>query len=207
MTTRFSILLVGLALAFGCAAENVGEDSGASTRVTTDCTVEGFGTLPAGDEFDGSAVGLPDGFAEGTWVHLGPESAAPDDEDDEDEDCRGERRGHHMGRGRGHEHHRGEGRGHCDCDDDDDDTPPEPTRDRFEGEVEAVTCFINGSRVGTAEGSGTWNGDPGYTFELGVVDSGVTNDEYTFTVYDSTGGVVYSVNGFPDTGDLTVVDY
>lgn len=210
MTTRLSILL-GLALAVGCASEGVGDGAGAVT-VTTDCTLEGFGTLPAGDDFEGSAVGLPDGFAEGTWVHLGPETEVPDDEDDDDDDddddeCRGERRGHRMHRGRGHRHHRGEGRGHCRCDDDDDDDTPATTRDRFEGEVESVTCFINGSRVGTAEGNGTWNGDPGYTFELGVVDSGVSNDEYTFTVYDSSGGVVYSVNGFPDSGDLTVVDY
>ncbi len=209
MKTTVPSLLIALALgSWGCAADSVGDGSGA-VRVVTDCAVEGFGTLPAGDEFDGVGAGLPDGFAEGTWVHLGPETVVDDGDDDDDElpgeGCRGERRGHHEGRGEGHDRHQGRGLGHgCGCDD---DGEPETTRDRFEGTSESVTCFINGSRVGVVQGSGTWNGEAGYTFEVGVVDGGPTNDEYTFTVYDSSGGTVYTVNGFPDTGDLTVTEY
>jgi len=208
MKSLFPSLLIALALAgWGCAADSVGDGSGAS-RATTDCAVGGFGTLPAGDEFDGAATGLPDGFADGTWVHLGPETIVDGGDDDGDdlpgEGCRGERRGHREGRGEGHDRHQGRGRGHhCGCGDDE----PETTRDRFEGNAETVLCFINGSRVGTIQGSGSWNGDAGYTFEVGVVDGGPTNDEYTFTVYDSSGGTVYTVNGFPDSGDLTVTDW
>ena len=198
MRSILPTLLLSLAFGFGCAADSVGEHSGA-VRITTQCTVAGVGTLPAGDDFDGTATGAPDGFASGTWEHFGPPRPA----DEESDDCRGVRRGHHEGRGQGHDRHQGRGVGHdCGCHDDDGSAT---TRDHLIADVDTVTCFINGSRVGVVTGSGEWNGVPGHTFEVSIIDGGST-DEYSLDVFDSSGALVYQTTDVPDSGDITLTE-
>ena len=221
MRTRLLTLSCALGLlGFGCAADATGEGSGAlAPHLVEECSVLAFGTLENGDPFEGDATNAG-GITSGTWEHgvPGEDPCADDDEDDDGgwgrHGRRGHghhrwghhharRRGHDRHRGRGHDEHRGRGRGHdrggCGCDE-------EPTEgNHLVGEVEAMTCIFNGVRTAAIEGSGTWNGEAGYTFEAAIVDSG-TGDSYDITVIAPDGTVVYTAGGNPDSGEAEAVE-
>lgn len=181
----------------GCATEPVDGISAAAT-VADGCTVVAFGTLSAGDSFDGDATSL-DGITGGTWTHQTPER----DVTVCDTGC-----DRHPGWciGRGHfSHGRGHGRGH---DRHDHGCTTTTERDTFVGTVDSLTCFINGSSLALVSGEGTWNGMPGYSFDVAATDN--SPDEYEITIYDPSLTVVYSTptsapGNQPDSGDIVVV--
>lgn len=89
--------------------------------------------------------------------------------------------------------------------------------DHFGGRPDFIECYVgpgdepdppdaipNNADFG---GSGTWNGEPGYTFEVHFEDHGEPNgdgDIYEITVFDSTGMIVYQAGGEVLRGNLQI---
>ncbi|MCZ7685438.1 MAG: hypothetical protein M5U28_44345 [Sandaracinaceae bacterium] len=169
--------------------------SAAATAVDG-CSVVAFGTLPAGDSFDGNATTL-DGITGGTLTHQTPERSVTVCDPGCDRHpgwCIGV--GHFFSHGRGHDGH-------------DHGCTTITVRDTFVGTVDSLTCFINGSSLALLSGEGTWNGATGYTFDLAATDD--SPDEYEIIIYDSSLTVVYSTptsapGNQPTSGDITVVE-
>lgn len=182
----------------GCAMDSVGSVSAPSV-VPESCSALAFGTLPAGDSYDGDATAL-DGITGGDWLHLTPERSVT---------VCGGGCDRHPGWciGRGHfEHGSGRGVGHARHDHDHDCTTT-TERDTFVGSVDSLDCVINGASNATISGTGTWNGAGDHTFIAFVSDdSDETTDFYSIAIYDSTDTLVYTTSGIPDSGDIVVVD-
>ena len=197
--TVINVVVVLFAVGCGMETESVGSVSEAAT-VATECHVTAIGTLPAGDSFDGNAD-TADSITGGTWAHQTPERTVTVCDDD----C-----ARHPGwcRGRGHfDHGAGHGFGHSRRHRHGTDCTTTTERDVFVGDVATMNCTLNLTDIGHVEGTGTWNGAPGYTFEADVQDSTVTGDSYAITIWDSMGTIVYSTSAVPDSGDIVITGF
>lgn len=88
--------------------------------------------------------------------------------------------------------------------------------DHFHGQPDTIACSDAGPpgadhpvvefNQADFSGSGTWNGASGYTFEVTVIDHGEPgrDDFYSLTVFDSGGGVVYTIDGTISRGNIQV---
>lgn len=80
------------------------------------------------------------------------------------------------------------------------------TKDRFHGN--AVDSLTVAGKTAEWSGTGSWNGEDGYTFVASVVDNGQGKkspaDSFSLTIKDGGGGVVYTASGLLKGGNLTI---
>lgn len=92
---------------------------------------------------------------------------------------------------------------------------------QFQGDIDALSCQKNGGdpeppavdfSIANVSGTGTWNGEPGYTFGASLQDHGEpgarepgTGDSYHVVVSDADGGFVYAAGGVLDDGNIQII--
>ena len=195
---RLGAVAVAL-LASACIGGPEGDGATSALAAGLRCEVTGDGTLATGDAFAGAFTVDLTGTAAGAWDHWTPEVVVPGGDDHPGRGCE-RRRGGDDHPGRGHPdpddfEHPGGG-----CDGDGDSV----VRDHFEGTVEAASCHPNGFLTFSASGSGTWNGDVGYTFLIEhAQDRGAAVDYYNITITDPDGvTITHAVAGDLASGDI-----
>ena len=207
MKRSFLISLAFLTMVFGMTTAMEGNVE--AVVITDHCTVVGSGMLPNGDMFSGDVTPV-EGVINGTWeVWVACENTITSCEEYdgalkglcnaycENMDCAGDDpnateracervRDNFLAKG-------GE------------QLPCEPCYNYFVGDATRMFCWRNGVVLGDFWGTGSYNGEPGYKYQVHVQDFGASGaDFYQISIWKPDGTLEHAASDFLATGNLVV---